>query len=213
MARFDILRELSESDERAVLAMARRRKFRHNEAIFREGDPGDSVHLIDKGHVAVRLTTPAGEVATLRILGPGDLFGELAVLDPGPRMATTVALDAVETLSLHRTVVDQLRADHTSVDRVLLTAPQREVRRLSAALSEVLYTSVPTRLARHLVRLAEVFAGDVLPLTQDDLAGLCGTTRQTANQVLQELQAAGVVVLGRGKVTIVDHAHLARAAR
>ena len=167
MARFDILRELSESDERAVLAMARRRKFRHNEAIFREGDPGDSVHLIDKGHVAVRLTTPAGEVATLRILGPGDLFGELAVLDPGPRMATTVALDAVETLSLHRTVVDQLRADHTSVDRVLLTASQREVRRLSAALSEVLYTSVPTRLARHLVRLAEVFAGDVLPLTQD----------------------------------------------
>ena len=213
MARFDILRELSESDERAVLAMARRRKFRHNEAIFREGDPGDSVHLIDKGHVAVRLTTPAGEVATLRILGPGDLFGALAVLDPGPRMATTVALDAVETLSLHRTVVDQLRADHTSVDRVLLTASQREVRRLSAALSEVLYTSVPTRLARHLVRLAEVFAGDVLPLTQDDLAGLCGTTRQTANQVLQELQAAGVVVLGRGKVTIVDHAHLARAAR
>ena len=213
MARFDILRELSESDERAVLAMARRRKLRHNEAIFREGDPGDSVHLIDKGHVAVRLTTPAGEVATLRILGPGDLFGELAVLDPGPRMATTVALDAVETLSLHRTVVDQLRADHTSVDRVLLTASQREVRRLSAALSEVLYTSVPTRLARHLVRLAEVFAGDVLPLTQDDLAGLCGTTRQTANQVLQELQAAGVVVLGRGKVTIVDHAHLARAAR
>lgn len=103
------------------------------------------MHLIDKGHVAVRLTTPAGEVATLRILGPGDLFGELAVLDPGPRMATTVALDAVETLSLHRTVVDQLRADHTSVDRVLLTASQREVRRLSAALSEVLYTSVPTR--------------------------------------------------------------------
>ena len=213
MARFDILRELTEGEERAVLAMARRRKFRHSEAIFREGDPGDTIHLLDRGHVAVRLTTPAGEISTVRILGPGDLFGELAVLDPGPRMATTVALDAVQTLSLHSGVVEQLRVKHASVDRVLLRASQREVRRLSMALTEVLYTPVPNRLARHLTRLTKVFASDVLPLTQDDLAGLCGTTRQTANRVLQELQAAGVITLGRGKVTIVDPDGLARAAR
>ena len=213
MARFDLLRELTEGEERAILAMARRRKFRHNEAIFREGDPGDTVHLIDRGHVAVRTTTPAGEVLTVRIIGPGDLFGELAVLDPGPRAATTVALDAVETLSLHRDVVEQLRLEHSSVDRLLLRASQREVRRLSLALSEVLYTPVPTRLARHLSRLTQVFGGDVLPLTQDDLAGLCGTTRQTANHVLQELQSAGIITLGRGKLTIVDLEGLARAAR
>lgn len=196
-----------------MLTMARRRKFRRNEAIFREGDPGDSVHLLDRGHVAIRVTTPDGEVATVRVLGPGELFGELAVLDPGPRMATTVALDAVETLSLHRSDIEELRVRHRSVDRVLLTASQREVRRLSLALTEVLHTSVATRLARHLERLSQVFDSDELPVTQDDLAGLCGTTRQTANQVLHDLQESGAISLGRAKVTVVDHELLARAAR
>jgi CRP/FNR family transcriptional regulator, cyclic AMP receptor protein len=213
VARFQLFQHLTSAEEQAVLSLARRRKFARGEAVFREGDPGDTVHLIDKGHVAIRVSTPDGDVATVRVLGPGDLMGELAVLDPGPRMATAVALDKVETLTLHRDVIERLRADHTSVDRVLLMASQREVKRLSLALTEVLYTPVATRVARHLVRLTELFAADVVPLTQDDLAGLCGTTRQTVNQVLHDLQQAGVLELARGKVVVVDRARLSRAAR
>jgi CRP-like cAMP-binding protein len=213
MTHFGILDELTDDQRRSLLSLAHRRKFRRHEAIFREGDPGDTVHLLDRGHVAVRVTTPAGDEATVRVLGPGDHFGELAVLDPSPRVATIVALGAVETLALHRNVVQQLRVDHRSVDRVLLTAAHREVRRLSLALSEAMYTPVPKRLARQLCNLVTLFDSDVLPVTQDDLAGLCGSTRQTTNQCLHDLQVAGIIALGRSKVTVLDNERLASAGR
>lgn len=212
MARFPVFADLSPAQVQSVLALARRRRFRRAEVIFHEGDPGDSVHLIDAGHVAIRVTTPLGDVATVRVLGPGDLFGEMAVLGDQPRMASAVALGAVETLSLPRGVVDSLRAERASVDRILLTAALAEVRRLSIALMEAYYVSVPKRMARALGQLATQF-GATIPLTQDDLAGLCGTTRQTANEVLRALAERGAVALRRGRVELLDQDLLAKLAR
>lgn len=212
MARFPLLDHLTPAEQQALLAMARRRRFRRSEVIFHEGDPGDSVHLIDKGHVAIRVTTPVGDVATVRVLGPGELFGEMAVLGDQPRMASVVALGATETLSLHRSVIDTMRTERTSVDRILLTAALAEVRRLSYALMEAYYVPVPKRMARALGQLADHF-GPTVPLTQDDLAGLCGTTRQTANEVLRDLAERGAVALHRGRIELVDQDLLARIAR
>ena len=212
MARFAIFRELSDAEEAAVLALARRREFRRNEPLFHEGDPGDTVHLIDKGHVAVRVTTPLGDIATVRVIGRGGLVGEMAVLDATPRSATVVALDPVETLSMHRDVVAQARRDHPTLDRALLAAALNEVRRLSGALTEALYVPTPKRLARHLLALATLFGGDI-PLTQDDLAGLSGSTRQTVNQLLGDLQKVGAIAVSRGKVAVLDRTLLERAAR
>jgi CRP/FNR family cyclic AMP-dependent transcriptional regulator len=211
--KFPLLVGLPEVDARAVLAASRRRKYRRNEPICREGEPGDTLHLIDKGHVAVRATTPQGDTATMRVLGTGSLFGEIAVLEDVPRSATIVALDSVETLSLHRDVIEQLRLQHPSIDRMLMSAALAEVRRLTRALTEALYTPVPKRLARSLSELMAVFDDGVVPLTQDDIAGMCGTTRQTANEVLQTLVADGIIELSRGRITVVDPVRLARAAR
>jgi CRP/FNR family transcriptional regulator, cyclic AMP receptor protein len=213
MSKFALLDGLPEADTRAVLAASRRRKYRRNEPVCREGEPGDTLHLIDKGHVAIRAATPQGDSATMRVLGPGHWFGEIAVIEGSPRSATVVALDATETLSLHRDVIEQLRGQHTSIDRMLMAAALVEVRRLTRALTEALYTPVPKRLSRSLVELTTVFADGVIPLTQDDLAGLCGTTRQTANEVLQTLSADGALELSRGRITITDSSVLARAAR
>jgi len=213
MSRFPLLTHLDEDQRRDTLSKARRRRFKRNEAIIREGDPGDSLHLIDKGHVAIRITTVDGSVSTMRILGTGDQFGEMAALAGDPRMATAVALDEVETLSLHRDVILQLRATTPAIDRALLDSALAEVKRLSNALTEVIHEPVATRIARQLDRLRVVFDGDVIPLTQDDLAGLCGTTRQTANQVLQDMQLVGTISVTRGKVTVLDPVVLARSAR
>lgn len=212
VARFPVLAGLDDDQARSVLARARRRKYRRGEAVFHDGDPGDSVHLIDKGHVAIRVTTPLGDVATVRVLAPGDLFGEMAVLSDQPRMAAVVALDAVETLILHRGVIDELRAEASSVDRVLLGAALDEVRRLSYALMEAYYVPVPKRMARTLGEMADTF-GPVIPLTQDDLAGLCGTTRQTANEVLRDYAARAVLGLRRSRIEILDRVALDRLAR
>jgi CRP-like cAMP-binding protein len=215
--KWPLLDVVTEEQAREVLRIARRRKFAKGQTIFYEGDPGETLHLIDKGRVAVRVTTPLGDTATLRVLAPGDFFGDLAVVSPGPRVATIVALEAVETLGLHRDAFDELRRQHPDVDRVLLEAAVSEVRRLSIALLDALYVPVPKRLARRLVELAAVYSQGTGPvaitLTQDDLAGLCGTTRPTVNQILMQLQEAGALEVGRAKVTIVDPARLERAAR
>ena len=96
---------------------------------------------------------------------------------------------------------------------VLLAMLARNVRRLSANLQETMYLAVPVRVARRLDELCDLFDGASIPLTQDDLAGLAGTTRQTVNQVLVELRDAGVVELGRGRVDVVDREALRRRSR
>lgn len=213
VTKFLLLHELDEADTRTVIAAARRRRYKRSEAICREGEPGDTLHLIERGHAAVRVTTPGGDTATMRVLGPGAHFGEMAVLELMPRSATVVAIDAVETFALHRDVITELRAQHPSVDQALLMASLTEVRRLSTALTEALYLPVPRRLARNLQRLMDVFDDGVVPLTQDDVAGLTGTTRQTANEVLKALDADGAITLSRGRITLRDAARLGRAAR
>jgi CRP-like cAMP-binding protein len=103
---FPILNGLEESLRRQVLAAARLRRFARGEIVFHEGDPGDTFHLIAKGRFAVRVSTELGETATLAVLGRGDFFGELALLGEHPRTATVAALEAAETMALHRESFD-----------------------------------------------------------------------------------------------------------
>jgi CRP-like cAMP-binding protein len=204
---WELLNSLTEADREAVLATGHRRRFGRNEVLFHEGDPGDSLHLIAEGHLAVRVTTPMGDVATLRILGPGDYVGELAVISPAPRNATVVALDGVETLSLHRVAIDDLRERHPKVDQMVLASAIGEVRRLSTQLLEAMYVPVTARVLRRLLDLAAMY-GETIPLTQEDLAGLAGTSRKTVNEVLGEAQDRGVIRLARGRIEILDLAEL-----
>jgi CRP-like cAMP-binding protein len=205
-----VLREIDPAEARTLIALGRRRRFRRGDIVFHEGDPAESLHLIDIGHVAVRTTTPSGDVATLRLIGPGDHFGDLAFVDESRRSATIVAVDRVETLELGYRELERFRVEHPSFERVLLAMLARNIRRLSTNLLETMYLAVPARVARRLDEVADMFDGVPIPLTQDDLAGLAGTTRQSVNQVLVELRDHGVVELGRGRVTIVDREALRR---
>jgi CRP/FNR family transcriptional regulator, cyclic AMP receptor protein len=202
---------LGQLDE--VLSATRRRRYRRGETVFHEGDPGDTMHLVEKGFVAVRVTTPLGEVATLRVIGPGQWFGEMALIDRGPRSASLCALVETETRSLHFDDFVALRERDPSVVDILLVALSHEVRRLSAAVADAMYLPVSTRVPRTLLAMRERFAAEVIPLTQDDLAGLCGTTRQSVNQALSALQDRGAIAVARGRVTVIDVALLERAAR
>lgn len=212
-----LLEGLAPDDVSRIVAVARRRTFAKGEVVFHEGDPGDTMHLLQKGHVAVRVTTPLGDTATLRVLGPGDFFGELAVVSPAPRNATVVAIEGAETFALHRGHLDDLRAKHPSIDRFLLDAAVSEVRRLSAQLLDALYVPVPKRVLRRVLEVGELYRdgpGEVtLPLTQDDIAGLAGTSRPTANRVLREAQDQRLIDMRRGRVVLVDPDGLARRAR
>jgi CRP-like cAMP-binding protein len=174
------------------------------------------VHLLASGHVAVQVTTSRGDVATLRVLGPGEHFGELAIVSPGPRSATVRALDAVSTLVLHHAQFEELRR-LASIEDVLVTALAMEVRRLAGALTDALYLPASDHLWKRLAAVEAVFADadgeTVLPVTQSTLASLAGVSRQTANKFLDDAEAAGIVRRDRrGRLSVVDREALRRRA-
>lgn len=210
---WELLAGLSDADARRVLATTRRRSFARGEVLFHEGDPAAALHLIERGRVAVRVTTPLGDVATLDVLQPGGVLGELALLFPdGVRGATAVALEPVTTLAVDAATFAALRRDVASVDQVLVRVLASRLRQVNARLLEALYVPADVRVLRRVVELAGSYGGTV-PLTQEDLAGLAGTTRATVNRVLRREERAGAVRLDRGRVTLLDEAGLTRRSR
>jgi CRP-like cAMP-binding protein len=214
-----LLRHLSDEERRRVLSAGRRRRCAKREVIFHDGDPGDVMHLVSRGHVAIRVTTPLGDIATLRIVGPGEFFGELALVSPAPRHGSAVALDPVETLGLHRTHLDELRAHDPTVDRLLVVALATEVRRLAGQLLDARYAPTDTRVWRCLADLTDTFGDSdgsgavMIPLTQDDVAQMVGATRPTVNRLLRSAADAGTLRLGRGRIEVLDREAVRTRAR
>lgn len=215
---FDVLPEPERS---RVVSIARRRTFDKRTVVFHAGDPGDAMHVIRKGRFAVQNTTGGLDVNTMAILGPGDHFGELALLsEDSIRSASVVALEPGETLSLHRVDFEKVLREYPLASTVLISALRGQVERLSDRLAEALYITADTRVRRRLVDLATLYgpAADgeavTIPLTQEDVASLAGTSRATVNRVLGEEKDAATVDVRRGKVAVTDLEKLAaRAAR
>jgi CRP/FNR family transcriptional regulator, cyclic AMP receptor protein len=201
---------------RELLQVARRRRFARNEVVFHRDDPGDSVHLVQSGRFAVRVATPLGDMTTIAIRGPGESFGEMALVAEQPRRAATVAaLEDAETMSVYRDDFDHVRARHPSVDRILMQFLTNEVRVLNERLLEALYVPVEKRVRRRLVELAELYGGErpVVRLTQETIAELAGATRPTVKQVLRDEEKRGTIELSRGRIDVIDVANLARRGR
>jgi CRP/FNR family cyclic AMP-dependent transcriptional regulator len=192
-----------------VLAASDRRTFGKGQVLVRQGEDAVTLFIVESGRVRVHLLGPEGDALTLTVLGPGDVFGEMGLVLPGhQRTANAEALDDVVLWVLRKEQCDRLRARHPEANDFLLQLLARRVDRLSRHLLEAYHLSVDQRVARRLLEVGRLFAGGsppvVLPLTQEDLAQMAGTTRPTANQVLQRLQSDGIVRLVRGRVELLD---------
>ena len=198
-----------------MLSIARRRRFSRNEVVFHREDPGDSLHLISKGRFAIRIMTPLGDTVTIGIRGPGDSFGELALVAEGrKRSATVETLEEAETFAVYVVDFQRLCREHPSVNQVLVGFLAGELDRQNELLLEALYVPVERRVLRRLAELSALYAGrdSVIPLTQEQLAELAGTSRATVNRVLREEQARGTVELRRGRTAVLDAEAIARRA-
>jgi CRP/FNR family transcriptional regulator, cyclic AMP receptor protein len=206
----------TEQEAARLLDRARRRRFDAGEVVFHAGDPADTLHLIQNGRFAARVMTEFGDIATLTVMGPGDFFGELALLSPrAPRSATVVALEKGETLSVHEIDFGRLRTERPETADVLIAILAAQVRRLSVHLAEALYVPADTRVRRRLLEMTEIYgAGEqiTVPLTQEELASLAGTSRATVNRVLREEEDFGTLRLSRGRTTVTGGAGLRRRA-
>ena len=210
---WELFRDLPDEWVRDILAGARRRRFAKREVLFHEGDPAASMHLIARGRVAVRVSTRMGDVATLNVLVAGDVLGEMALLSPGtPRSASAVALEPAETLVIDGARFAIMREEQPSLAEVLIRLLAARVRQLNERLLEALYVPADVRLLRRVIELDKVYGG-VIPLTQEDLAGLAGATRATVNRVLRREEKEGTISLSRGRLEVLDRSTLARRAR
>ena len=208
--------DVPEEDVRRLLSVARRRRFSRGEVVFHRDDPADCMHLVQKGRVTGQMMTPLGDTATVAVRGAGDMFGEMAfVTDDARRSATVSALEDGETYAVYQADFHRLRREHPPVNEVLFAFLAGEIRRQNELLLEALYVSVERRVLRRLVELTSSYEqrhGEI-PLTQEQLAELAGTSRATVNKVLREEQQRGTLELRRGRTIVLDVNALERRAR
>jgi CRP/FNR family transcriptional regulator, cyclic AMP receptor protein len=213
-----LFRALPEEGRQLVLERCRPRHFAPRATVVTEGEPGDELFIVVSGRCVVQATTVDGAAVTFTVLGPGQTFGELALVDGRQRRTgTVVALSELDTLVLRRADFVLLRESYPAVDRLLVEALAAQVERLSRHLLESLYVPVEQRIIRRLIAVAGLYGGlepgVTVVFTQEDLASLAGTTRPTVNGVLRSLEDEGGLVIGRGRVEIVDPQVLRRRAR
>jgi CRP/FNR family transcriptional regulator, cyclic AMP receptor protein len=202
----DVFADVPEDELRRA---GRRRTFSRGEVVFHQGDPGDSLHRVTRGRFAARVTTPLGDVATFAVHAPGEVFGLLAVLHPDARRTATVAaLEPADTFALPASAFARLKAAHPGVSIAVEQLLVEMLTTSSSRLVEALYTPVHLRVRACLRDLTRIYGGSgaepvTIPLSQEDLAGLAGTTRETVNRVLQDEQERGAVTLARRRITIL----------
>lgn len=198
----------------------RRRNYRRGEVVFHQGDPGDTLHVIAAGRVKVVVLAEGGDEIVLFILGPGELFGEIALLDGGPRTATVVAVEHLETTTLKRQdFLDLLRRSPTALESVL-AALAASLRRTTDELSDLVGLDLHARLAKRLLALADSHGrpvGDAieieLPLTQEELAGMVGATRASVNKLLGIYEDRGAIARRGRHISVLKPGLLRTAAR
>jgi CRP/FNR family transcriptional regulator len=210
------------SDE-AIVAIARSlkvRRFRRGETIFHQGDPGDSLFIIESGAVKIVLPSPEGEEgAIIATLTRGDFFGELALLDGAPHSATAVALEPAEMLVMRREPFERLIDTDRGLRMALFAGLTAELRRLTGHVEELHFLDLPGRLAARLLRLAREAAPDATgeavldwPYTQSELASMIGGTRQTVNRLLSDMVTEGLLRVEKDTIVIPSLERLAHAA-
>jgi CRP-like cAMP-binding protein len=213
-ARSHVLSALSSAEQEQVAGRMHQHVFRRGEVVVRQGEPGQSLHVVLEGHFKVVVGAESGDELLLTIVGPGQLFGEVALLDGGLRSATVVALEAGRTASLSRTEFLDLLRRSPSVLEGVLAGLARLVRHQADELSNLVGLDVTARLAKRLLELTARHGrereGAVeigLTVTQEELGAMVGATRVTVNQLLAAFEDQGIIHR-RGRRIAVSRADL-----
>jgi len=211
LARSPLFRGIDREQLTRIAGGMARRRYRRNEVLFHEGDPGDSLHLLVEGRVKIVRESAEGEEAIVVVLSPGDTFGEIVLLDAAPRSATATAIEPTETLTMPRSTFVGLVDGSDAFRWHLLGGVARVVRRLTDQLAEAHFLDLAGRLALQLTRLAEETADgrnrDIelgATLRQSDLAAMVGGTRQRVNRIMAEFTDDGLVRHEAGRIIVCD---------
>ena len=195
-------------------------KIAKGSILFKEGDDGEHLYVIIDGKLKLGTSSGDGRENLLSILGPGEMFGELSLFDPGPRTSTATAVTDAKLLSLsHEKVIPWLK-QNPEVSLQLLTRLSQRLRRTNEAVGDLVFSDVPGRVAKALIDLGDRF-GKTTPegllvnhdLTQEELAQLVGASRETVNKALADFAGRGWLKLDGRSVLITDVDRLSKRSR
>ena len=195
-------------------------KIAKGSILFKEGDDGEHLYVIIEGKLKLGTSSGDGRENLLSILGPGEMFGELSLFDPGPRTSTATAVTDAKLLSLsHERVIPWLK-QNPEVSLQLLTRLSQRLRRTNEAVGDLVFSDVPGRVAKALIDLGDRF-GKTTPegllvnhdLTQEELAQLVGASRETVNKALADFAGRGWLKLDGRSVLIADVDRLSKRSR
>ena len=189
------------------------------EVLFYEGEPGEDLFLILEGKIKLVHASTDGRESLVAVLGPGEMFGELSLFDPGPRTSTAKALTKAHALRLSNAQLMPWLAGRPEVAASLLQALARRLRRTNEAMADLVFSDVPGRVAKALMELGEKF-GALTPngllvthdMTQEELAQLVGASRETVNKALADFAQRGWITLESRQVLILDVDRLGKRA-
>jgi CRP/FNR family cyclic AMP-dependent transcriptional regulator len=209
LGRVPLFAELEQDERERFSRVAVPRSFPSGTRVFHEGDQSDACYIVRSGSFRVTREHSDGRAITLANLGPGDIFGELAMLDGEVRSASVEALDDGELLALPGADVRALLSRHPEITVKLVAALVRRLRQANERISRQSFQTVPSRVAGVLSQLVAEEApfdgeGVTIRMNQADLAQLAGTSRESVSRFLADLERAGVVRCGRGRVTVID---------
>lgn len=202
--------DLEEEELERFSHVAVPRSFPAGARVFHEGDSSDACYIVREGSFRVTREHTDGRAITLATLGPGEIFGELAMLDGDQRSASAEALTDGELLALPARDVRSLLARHPEIALKLVAGLVRRLRAANVRLSRQSFQTVPSRVAGILSQLSSEAQDNgetgtvTIRMNQSDLAQLAGTSRESVSRFLAELERAGVVNCGRGRVTVLD---------
>lgn len=202
--------ELSEQELERISRVAVPRSYPSGARVFHEGDASDSCYVVRSGELRVTREHPDGRAIALASLGPGDMFGELAMLDGEARSASVETLSEAELVAVSAADMRSALAKNPEIALKLVNALVRRVRDANERISRQSFQTVPSRVAGVLSQLvaeeAEVEGREpvTIRMRQSDLAQLAGTSRESVSRFLAILERSGVVRVGRGRVTVLE---------
>lgn len=211
--------DLADAELDALLAISTTRRLRAREVLFHKGTAGSDLFVIMRGRLKVATGSERGKELVFRIMDPGEVIGEIALLDGHRRSATITALEPVELLVIHRRELLDFLRHQPEVAIKLLGFVAARLRSLSELLEATTFLNVPSRLARKLLALAHAYgrrgpAGHhiELGLSQQDLGEMVGTSRESVNKQMRAWTEAGVLSMDRHRITLYKQEVLQRLA-
>lgn len=212
-----LLESLSDDDLADLWSSLRIQKLKEKQALFRKGDEGTALYIIKKGKIKIVLPSRVGEEVILTIFSEGDFLGEMSLLDQKPRSADGIAMEQSQVYVLNRLDFLSFLQKNENAIKCILSALSERLRKTDDLLEDTSFLSVSGRLAKKLLELGKEFGKTEkdttkigLKLTQQDLADLVGTTRESINKELKVLRAKGLVSTEGGYIQLLDLARLRR---